>query len=128
MSEISSKCKISKTGGCVAIINEKENANKRFKSFINGHKYVICLYHWLSCGFCVSFVDIWNKVIAKFKDDINVVSIELEAIKNLDKKYQVTAFPTIVIFKDGKKHIEFTKTRSEKELSKFIKENMLQKK
>jgi thioredoxin-like negative regulator of GroEL len=130
---ISSDCEkkggnLSNKGGFVTIINEKTNANKKFETFIKNHKNVICLYHWLSCGFCMSFVSIWNNVISKFKDEINVISIELEAIKNIDKKYQVSAFPTIVIFRNGAKYKEFTKARTEKELTKFIKENLLKNK
>ena len=136
MHKISSECENrfvkksnpSKKGGCMAIINEKSNANKKFKTFINNHEHVICLYHWLSCGFCLSFANVWNKVMNKYKDDINVISIELEAIKHIDKKYQVSAFPTIVIFKNGVKEKEFTKARTEKELIKFIEENMIKEK
>jgi len=106
------------------IINP-ENANKEFTSVLKNKK-VLCLNYWKNCGHCIDFIPIWNKVLKKYRNNsvINIVTIELESIKNLkNKDHKVMAFPSLIIYENGKKKLEYVNQRTEKNLEKFIKEN-----
>lgn len=100
------------------------NAQSKFTIFMQKHPTCICLYRWNLCGHCESFKPVWNKVTNHYKDSIAVVNIELDGMHGLDQKYQVMGFPTVIIYKSGNKWKEFNENRNEKELHKFIKDNM----
>ncbi len=91
-----------------------------FMQCIHKNKDVLCLYYWKKCGHCQDFRPIWNDVINHYKHNINIMEVELETIRKLDSKYRINAFPTIVVYRGGQKHAEFTKQRTEKELHNFI--------
>jgi len=104
----------------IVTINSAEKANEKFMTLLKKNTKVICFYYWKQCGYCVSFAPIWNKVTLQHKDNVMVVNIELEAVKALDDKFRVQAFPSIVVYKNGKKHAEFTKERNEKNVHDFL--------
>lgn len=97
---------------------------KEFESEISKKK-VLCLYHWSHCGHCHSYMPVWKKLTAS--NNINSISVELSVIKTLDPVHQIYAFPTVVLFENGKKKIELPGARSEKELHNFIKANFTEK-
>lgn len=102
----------------------EENA-KGFSSLLKEHDRVICLYHWTQCGHCVTLAPIWQRVTSKYKGKINVANIEYKSMLKMEKKYKVNGFPYVVVYKDGKKHVEFTSMRTEANLDAFIKEHLL---
>jgi len=102
-------------------------AKRKFTSYINSGD-VLCLYHMKTCGHCISFMPIWNKLSNKFKNDINILNIEYESMNELDTKYHVNGFPSIIIYKNGDKFLEFTTYRTEKNVNDFIEKNMLKSK
>jgi thioredoxin domain-containing protein 5 len=106
-------------------ITNSLKAKDTFEKCLNNKK-VLCLFYWKLCGHCVEFMPIWNKVVNIYKDVINVVQIELECVKKLDKKYKINGFPTIVIFNNGNKEVEFIKSRNFVELNNFIKTHLLE--
>jgi hypothetical protein len=72
---------------------------------------------------------VWNSVISNYKDKINVAQIELEYVKKLDDKYKISAFPTILIYKNKEKMVELSSNdRTEKGLENFIETHLLPKK
>jgi len=109
----------------VVDINVPSEAKDKFMPMMK-KGWVLCLYYWKHCGFCISFHPIWDKVTKYYKDRINAVSIELDCLKELDKKYSdVNGFPTITLYQDGKEVKQFTNKRTEDELHKFIQSEIL---
>jgi thioredoxin 2 len=97
-----------------------------FENFVNTHNNVLCLYYWKLCGYCQSFAPIWNSVIQHYADKINIINIELDCIKNLDTKYQVRVFPTVMVIKNGKQSTVLkSDMRNPKNVQKFIEKHML---
>ena len=109
----------------IETINDPSIAKERFLSILSKNAKVMVFYYWKMCGHCVTFAPIWNKVVNKYKDRIQVINIELESMKRIDKKYMVSAFPSIVVYKNKNKWIDYTRERNEKELNKFIQDNLL---
>lgn len=108
-------------------IENPSTAKRRFTSCINKYDKFICLYHWKNCGHCITFKPLWDKITKIHDDKIIVINIELESMKKLDDEFKINGFPSIVIYKNGKKDVEFTQQRNEKELDKFIKNNLYEK-
>lgn len=109
----------------VETINDPSIAKERFLSNLSKNAKVMVFYYWKMCGHCVTFAPIWNKVVNTYRDKIQVVNIELESMKRIDKQYMVSAFPSIVVYKNKNRWIDYTRERNEKELHKFIQENLL---
>lgn len=109
----------------IETLNDSSIAKEKFLSILSNNAKVMVFYYWKMCGHCVTFAPIWNKVTNQYKDRIQVVNIELESMKKLDKKYMVSAFPSIIVYKNKNKWIDYTRERNEKELHKFIQENLL---
>lgn len=91
-----------------------------YSDYLKKHKNVLVLYYWKECGYCRMLAPIWDKVVDKYKDKINVIQVESSVIKTFNKEHRVYVFPTIVVLKNGVKIAEFTDTRNEKNLGNFI--------
>ncbi len=107
-------------------ISDAYMANEKFLAFINKHKNVICFYYWKQCGFCISFAPTWYTIMQTYAKNINILNIELEAVKKLKEENKVKAFPTLILYQNGKKKMELA-SRNEKYLHKFIQTNLLSK-
>lgn len=105
----------------IVTLSNPENAKENHAAILKKYDIVICMYYWNHCGHCIDFAPIWNKVTSKYSNTLTIVNIELEAMKKLSPKYQTSAFPTIVIFKNNKKYMEYTNGRTEKEIHAFLK-------
>jgi thioredoxin-like negative regulator of GroEL len=106
------------------IINITPSEAYKFSSIIN-NKIVLCLYHWKLCGHCIDFIPRWNKITSQYKDSIIIVNIELDAMNKIPDYYKVQAFPSIILYKNGKKFKECN-MRDDKSLHNFIQENALE--
>jgi thioredoxin len=53
------------------------------------------------CGPCQMMVPILEQVNAQLKDRLRIVKIDTEKYTELASKYQITALPTLVLFKQG---------------------------
>jgi thiol-disulfide isomerase/thioredoxin len=105
-------------------INDAYMANEKFLAFINKHKYVVCFYYWKHCGFCISFAPTWYTIMQTYAKYINILNIELEAVKKLKDENKVNAFPTIMLYQNGRRKKELG-SRNEKYLHKFIQTNLI---
>jgi thioredoxin-like negative regulator of GroEL len=105
------------------LINITSDNAKMFCKLLKNNTF-ICLYHWNMCGHCIELLPIWRSVIEKIGKNANIVEIELDNMKYLDAKYsKIQGFPTILVYKNGKKVSEFKQPRTYKNLEKFIKDN-----
>ena len=111
----------------IIFIQKKDHAKKIFSDFLKDNEYVLCFYYMNTCGHCINFAPIWYNVIKQYEQDINVVNIEQQCLQNLESKFQVMAFPTIILFKNGKRILEYNQGRNEKELNDFIHQRVLHK-
>jgi thiol-disulfide isomerase/thioredoxin len=98
----------------------------KFAASLKKHKTVLALFYWKDCGYCKMFFPTWNEVVGKYKDKIDVIQIEYDVVKNLPASDRVRFYPTISVFKNGVKALDMTTLRTEKNLDKFIRENVLQ--
>lgn len=97
----------------------------KFSKYVNSHNNVLCLYYWKQCGYCQQFAPIWHNVTQHFADKMHIINVELDCIRKLEGQYQVSAFPTVVIFRNGTKHAEFNSPkRDAKNLHAFIQNYM----
>jgi predicted bacteriocin transport accessory protein len=99
-------------------------AKQRFENILTKGT-IVCYYHWKLCGHCSAFSPLWKKVIQQYKDKVFFVNIELEGMNGLDRQHRVQGFPTIIIYKNGKKSKEFNGERTAENLNTFIKENVI---
>jgi len=104
-------------------VNINPNNAKKFCKVVKKGVF-ICLYHWKDCGHCITLLPIWKDAVKKSGKNSYIVEIELANLKHLDKKYRdVQGFPSIIVYKNGKKFKEFSEQRTLENLEKFIKEN-----
>lgn len=110
-----------------SIIVSKSNGDKT--SLLLKNKDCICLYHWNYCGHCITLLPLWKKFIKKYSSKVNIITIELTNIKEIDSKFtkNIMAFPTIIIYRNGKKYNEFKNQRTMENLEEFIKPILPQK-
>lgn len=99
-----------------------ENANLFCKALKD--TTFVCLYHWNKCKHCTDLLPKWRKAVRKSGRNTNIAEIELENLKYLEDDYKdIGGFPTILVYKNGKKVSEFLKERNLINLEKFIKEH-----
>jgi thioredoxin 1 len=68
------------------------------------NKRVLALFYSSWCPFCIRFVPIFDKDVAKLGFR-NVIHVLLEDYDNpMWDKYDIPAVPTIILFEDGKVH------------------------
>lgn len=105
------------------LVNITSDNAKIFCEVLKNNTFV-CLYHWHQCGHCVELLPIWRTAIEKSGKNTNIAEIELDNMKYLDESYKkVQGFPSIIVYKKGKKITEFKQPRNLKNLEKFIKEH-----
>lgn len=98
--------------------------NSKIFSKINKIDKVIILYHWNQCGHCIELMQIWNKLIDKFKDKVYIFEIEYSNFKYIPSKYNnILGFPSIISYKFGEFDSEFKNKRNTTNIEKFIKKN-----
>ncbi len=75
-----------------------------------------------NCKYCTQFDPIWNKFTAQVKQS-GMPSVT--TTKSTDAgKYDVQAFPTVLLYKNGAKKATFTGQRSPENLWDFLRQNM----
>jgi thioredoxin-like negative regulator of GroEL len=101
-----------------------DNAQTKFKNILKKGT-VVSYYHWKLCGHCKAFAPLWKKITRQYKDKILFANIELEGMKGIDEYYKVQGFPSIIIYKNGKKKKEFTGERTAERLDAFLKKYVI---
>jgi len=88
-----------------------------------GNTVVLFYAPW--CPHCKTFKPIWDKLTAKHKGDpkVNVKEVNCETNPKEGEKHGVQGFPTVMLFKDGKKVAQHNGDRSEESVENFIVSN-----
>lgn len=99
----------------------KKNINK----ILIEHNNVVVLYHSNTCGYCIDLMPLWKRVTNKYIKDNNVIIINAEAndIKYLRVKFKknITGYPTIMKYSNGKMIGEYDGEKKARTLNKFFK-------
>lgn len=103
----------------VYIEASSENA-KLCNSLLKKNKWIV-LYHWKQCGHCIELLPKW-KTVTKNENNCCIIEIEYSAYPHLQKKFtNVSGFPSIIVYDNGKIINEFKEQRTLVNLKKFIK-------
>jgi len=91
-------------------------------------KLCIVFYYWTHCGFCQEIKPVWNKIAKKYanKSNIYIINVEVDNLELLRAKYKknISGFPTIMKYSNGKRLEEFKGKRIFKDIDDFVKGNM----
>lgn len=70
-------------------------------------KKTIVLYYLPGCGHCHRMMPEWNKFAKKHKGHPRITARKINCEKNPKKaqEHGIEGYPTILLFKDGKKHV-----------------------
>ena len=101
-----------------------DNAQTKFENLLKKGT-VVAYYHWNICGHCKAFTPLWKKITRQYKDKILFANIEFQGMQAMDESYKVEGFPSIIIYKNGKKKKEFVGERTPERLDAFLKKNVL---
>jgi thiol-disulfide isomerase/thioredoxin len=102
----------------------KSQSSQKFRQLYNSKdNYTMILYHAKWCGHCVGMKDEWKAFVKKAllrHSNLAIVEVEDTEIKTLglDKEVEL-GFPTIRIYKGGKKVSEYDGARVSSELLTF---------
>ena len=82
------------------------------------------------CMYCEKFDPIWNKLEKKLKSRIDFIKYDSNTMpKSFNQKFDIQGYPTLIfvplhdLSKKGK-HIHYKNIRNEKELTRFLLENL----
>ena len=96
-------------------------------SFLNDIKNkTVCVYFYnRDCGHCKKLKPEWDKAEAKLND--KMVSVDLTdssvAVNEIQKKYNIMSYPTIVILKNGSITDTYNGERTESALMQYVNQN-----
>ncbi|KAK6362636.1 hypothetical protein TWF730_000091 [Orbilia blumenaviensis] len=73
----------------------------QFNEIINQEKYTAVDFYTTWCPPCKAFAPVFAKYAEELRD-VNFVKVDIEAAVDVGKEYEITAVPTIMIFRNGK--------------------------
>ena len=98
-----------------------QGTNYNFEQEVMNHKGVVLVEFWATwCGHCRMFEPAIKKFAENKKDEIKVVTVDIDEASDLAKKANIQATPTLILFKDGKRLKISTGSRSQKELEDWV--------
>jgi thioredoxin 1 len=83
-----------------------ELSGKEFDNFTK-EKIVVIKFYADWCMPCVMMAPVMEEIAKKFKRKIKFGKVNVEDNQELTQKFNVTSFPTFILFKDGKQADKF---------------------
>jgi len=90
--------------------------------FEDGSDKSMVLFYAPWCGHCKSMMSDWNKLEAKAPSGMKIVKVNCDEKPQVAERHAVKGFPTIILFKGGKK-VYFEGARNLDNFLEFIKTN-----
>ena len=100
----------------------KERFQNMNENFENSDKPNMVLFYAPWCPHCKSMMGDWEKLRNRVGNKVEVVKVNCDEQPEMAEKHDVKGFPTIILFKDGRK-IHFEGSRNLENFTKFVKEN-----
>lgn len=98
----------------MAIVLNKKN----FNSFISSNMYVFVDFYAPWCGHCIHLEPTWTKLAQRSK---NIVIAKYNATDSLPSGINISGYPTLLLFKNGKQIQQYQGSRELEDLEKFVK-------
>jgi thiol-disulfide isomerase/thioredoxin len=95
------------------------SSEAQFNELINSGDVIVVVFSTTWCGYCKTLADTLNKVMPEYPN-ITFVKVDGDTFGALAKKYHVSAYPTGMVFKNGKKGNTFSGGQSATALRTFL--------
>ena len=103
-------------------ITKEKFEDMNYEMFENSSKPNMVLFYAPWCPHCKSMMGDWEQLSKHVKGKMEVVKIDCDENPKMAEKYNINGFPTIILFKDGKK-IHFEGSRNLENFMKFVEDN-----
>lgn len=118
--------------GSYETVSEDDNESKEVKedfsdeseNFEDSPEKSLVLFYAPWCPHCKTMMGDWNRLRKRNMDGLRIVKVNCDEQPKMAEKYNVKGFPTIVLFKNGKK-IHFEGPRNYDNFVKFLAENQM---
>ena len=101
----------------------REGFTSSSSDLMNNQKKVFVLFYNKNCSHCQELKPTWDKVEAANGDAMTSIDLTNNSAENdaLSKKFNITAFPTMLVIENGKVSETYNGGRSEEELKNYVK-------
>lgn len=104
-------------------LRAREGFSSSPSDILNNQNKVFVLFYNKNCGHCKELKPVWEKVEAN--NDNTMTSVDLTnsdaKTEEVSKKFNITAYPTMLVIENGKVLESYNGERSEDALSNFVK-------
>ena len=102
----------------------KEGFTSSPSDLLNNQKKIFVLFYNKNCGHCTELKPTWDKVEAANGDvmtSVDLTNSSDTSVEAISKKFNITAFPTMLVLENGKVSATYNGGRTEDELKNYVK-------